>query len=223
MDRIEPLVRKLVCFVIVAACCTPIAGCVGLVANLMHVAGADLVPAAYKGLAERRVAVVCVSNSEFFGPTSTSSQLARRINRQLHKKVPKIELIEQQEIENWIDQNEWDGLDFRAIGQGVDAELVIAVDVHSLSLHEGKTMFKGRADVELVVYDLTGGGGEAFSSSLQQVQYPVSGGVYTTEMSERQFQQRFLDVLATRVARFFHRFDANEDFARDADLLMTTH
>ncbi len=196
MDRIEIVARKYVCFALMLALFVPLVGCVGMIANLMHVAGVDMVPAAFPGLAEHRVAVVCVSNSDFFGPTSTASELGRRITRLLGSKVSKIEVIEQQQIEDWIDQNNWDSVDFRAIGKGVDAQMVVAVDVHSFSLHEGKTMYKGRADVEVVVYDMTQGGKAVFSQSPKQVQYPNSGGVYTTEISERQFRQRFLDFVA---------------------------
>lgn len=222
MDRIELAARKYICLALMLALFVPLVGCVGLIANLMHVAGADLVPAAFPGLAERRVAVVCVSNSDFFGPTSTSSQLARRINRLLNEKVSKIDLVEQQQIEEWIDQNNWDSVDFRAIGKGVDAELVVAVNVESLSLHEGKTLYKGRADVEVVVYDMTQGGKEVFSQSPRQVEYPGSSGVPTQEISERQFRQRYLDFVAGRVARHFHRFDLADDYALDNDLLTAT-
>jgi hypothetical protein len=219
MDRIDPLAKRLVCLALVLAALTPFAGCVGMVANLISATTSGFVPPAFPGLSEKKVAVVCIATSDQFGPTSTSHELARRIHQVLRAKVPRIELVDQQEVEDWIDQHDWNSIDFQAIGQAVDADLVVAVDVHSMSLHEGKTMYKGRADVELVVYDMLQAGESVFSRPPSPIEYPQAGGVYTTEISERDFRRRFLDVMARQVARNFHAFEMNQDYARDAELL----
>lgn len=209
--------RKLICFMLMLMCLTPSAGCVGLVANLLNAAGGGLVPAAYPGLREQKVAVVCVSNSDF-GPTSTSADLSLRMNRLLKAKIKGIQLVSHQEVADWIDRNNWDRVDFRAIGEGVGADLVVAIDIDSLSLHESKTMYKGRADVHVVVYDMQSGE-EVFAKSPPQIVFPETAGVWPTDISERQFRRQFMDVVADRVARNFYPYDINDDYARDAELL----
>ena len=192
-------------------------GC-GLVANVLNVVGVGLMPAAYSGLEEKKVAVICVSNSELFGPTSTSDDLARRINKLLGKNVKRIEIVPTQRVNDWIDMHDWDMVDFVSIGRGVEAEMVVAIDLNSLSLHDGATMFKGRANVQIVVYDVVSGT-EVFSKSPPEIEFPVTAGVPSTSTSEREFRKMFLDNLASRIARNFYAFDINDDVASDVATL----
>ena len=195
MTHVHFTVRKLICLVLMLVCLAPTIGCVGLFANFLNVVGAGLMPPAYEGLEGKKVAVVCVSNSQLFGPTSTSSELTNRINRLLAAKVKDIQLVPTQDVEEWIDENGWDMVDFMTIGRGVEAEVVIAIDVVKLSLHDGMTMFKGRADVQMVVYDMHSGQ-ELFVRSPPQIEL-------------------FLDRVASRLARNFYAFDMNDDVASD--------
>lgn len=194
-------------------------GCVGVIANLMHVAHGNFIPAEFRGLEAKRVAVVCVSNSEAFGPTEASVVLARQVGKLLEKSVDEIQLINQQEIGDWIDRNDWDYLDYAAIGRGVDAEMVVAIDLDSFSLHEGKTMYKGRADVSLVVYDMTQGAKRVFATTPPQIQYPLNSGYHTTDISEGEFRRQFLSLVARRLSRNFYPYDVKEDYAQDATLV----
>lgn len=207
-------IRKLICLFLMIVCLSPTVGCVGLLANFLNVMGAGLMPPAFAGLEEKKVAVVCVSNSQLFGPTSTSMELGNRINRLLASKVKDINIVPSQRIEDWIDQNGWDMIDFVAVGRGVEADMVVAVDVDSFSLHDGATMFKGRSTVHLVVYD-THSGAEVFSTSPPQIEFPTTAGVPATSTSKREFRRMFLDVVAGRLARNFYAFDINEDVASD--------
>ena len=208
---------KFICVLLMLVFLTPLVGCLGLVAHLINAAGGGLVPAAFPGLRDQKVAVVCVSNSEF-GPTSTSPELSRRMNRLLKSNVKDIQLVSHQEVADWIDRHDWDRVDFRAIGEGVGADLVVAIDIDTLSLHENKTMYKGRADVHVVVYDMESGQ-EVFAKSPSQIVFPETAGIWPTEISERQFRKQFLDVVADRIARNFYPYDINDDYAREAELL----
>lgn len=194
-------------------------GCVGLIANLMHVAQGNFIPAEFTGLQAKRVAVVCVASSEAFGPTEASVVLARQVSKLLEESVDEIQLIDGQQIADWIDRNDWDYLDYAAIGRGVDAEMVVAIDLDSFSLHEGKTMYKGRADVSLVVYDMMQGGKQVFSSTPPQIQYPLNSGYHTTDISEVEFRRQFLVLVARRLARNFYPYDVKEDYAQDTTLI----
>lgn len=210
--------RRTLCLILLLICLPPLSGCVGLLANFLNVVGAGLMPPAFDGLEEKKVAVVCVSNSELFGPTSTSTELGMRINRLLAAKVKDIEIISNQKVDDWIDRNGWDMIDFVSIGRGVEADMVVAVDVDTFSLQDGSTMYKGRSDVHVVVYDMQSGQ-QVFSNSPPQIEFPTTAGVPAVSTTEREFRKLFLDTVAGRIARNFYAFDVNEDVARDVSTL----
>jgi len=211
--------RRFVNLILITVCILPSAGCIGMVANLLHVVGAGLMPPAFSGLEEKRVAVVCVSNSELFGPTSTSDEIGARVSKLLAKKVKKIEIVSPQKVDDWIDLNGWYMVDFVSIGRGVEADMVVAIDIDALSLHDGPTMYKGRSIVHIVVYDMITGE-EVFARSPPEIEFPVTAGVPTTSISsEREFRKLFMDNLAGRIARQFYAFDINEDVAGDVETL----
>lgn len=206
---------------LLAAVLVPTTGCVGLVANLLNVAQGNLVPAKFKGLEEHRVAVVCVSNSESFGPTTASVALARDVGKMLQQNVRKIQLIDPQTVADWIDKHGWDYLDYVALGKGVNAEMLVAIDLDSFSLHEGRTLYRGRADVSITVYDLTQAGKEVFATVAPEIQYPMNSGYQTTEISETAFRRQFLSIIASQIAHNFYAYDVKEDYARDVSLIGT--
>lgn len=210
--------RRFVYLILIIVCILPSTGCIGMVANLLNVVGAGLMPAAFPGLEEKKVAVVCVSNSELFGPTSTSSDIGLRVSKLLASKVKKIEVVQPQKVDDWIDLNGWDMVDFVSIGRGVEADMVVAIDIDAMSLHDGPTMFKGRSIIHIVVYDMITGE-EVFSRSPPEVEFPVTAGVPSTSTSEREFRKLFMDNLAGRIARQFYAFDINEDVASDVETL----
>ncbi len=175
-------------------------GCVGTLANLMNVAQGNVVPANYTGLKGKRVAVICVSNSEAFGPSFASIALAGQVGKLLKSNVSDVTIVDPQKIADWIDRHDWDYLDYKEVGRGVDAEMVVAIDLDTFSLHEGKTLYKGRADLEVVVYDMKQAGKEVFSYTPTQIQFPENTGAHTTDMSEETFRRQFLSVIASRIA-----------------------
>ena len=79
-------------------------------------------------------------------------------------------------------------------------------------------MFKGRADVQIVVYD-TLSGNEVFAKSPPLIEFPITAGVPSTSVSEREFRKIFMGHLASRMARHFYAFDINEDVAEDVATL----
>ena len=94
-------------------------GCIGLVSNLLY--DGRMVKARYDGLKEQKVAVVCLSGDAIQSPHSTSSDLACGVQRLLKENVPEIQIIDQEIVADWIDNNNWDqvGYDCRKIGRGV--------------------------------------------------------------------------------------------------------
>lgn len=195
-------------------------GCVGVVANLIHAAKGNKVPAEFDGLKDKRVAVICSSQTEAFGPSPISPLIASKVNALLERNVSKIRLVDQQEIEDWMDRNDWDGIEYLSIGKSVKADIVVAVDIDSFSLSDGKTMYKGRSDIAITVYDVASGD-TIFARTPPQIQYPKNAVLHTADMSKRDFRRKFVAILAQRIARHFYPYDFQEDFALDTSLIST--
>jgi hypothetical protein len=194
-------------------------GCIGLVSNLLY--DGRMVDARYDGLEKQKVAVVCLSGDAIQNPHSTSSQLAAKVERLLQENVPDIHIIDQEFIADWIDNNNWDqiGYDCRKIGRGVGADRLVVIDLSSFSLHEGGTMFKGRCDVSVSVYDMAKGGQETQILDGLPIEYPANGAQSTATLREGQFRNNFLKVVAVEVARNFYRHDKRVVMALDSTLI----
>ncbi|MEZ6120773.1 MAG: hypothetical protein R3C28_29935 [Pirellulaceae bacterium] len=212
-------IRRIVLFIVAVLLLAPSVGCIGLIANLIHAANGNLMPASYDGFIGKRVAVVCVSNADSFGPTSASFQIAKRVSDLLKVHVKEIDVVDQQEVTDWIDRHDWDYANFVQVGKGVDADIVLAVVLENFRLYDGKTLYKGRADVEIVAYDLTKKGAIVFESTPPQIQFPANVGLPVSESSENDFRRRFLAILSGRIARNFYEYDLKEDYAYDATIV----
>jgi hypothetical protein len=191
-------------------------GCVGLLTNLLY--DGHMIPAKYNGLKQQKVAVVCVSNDSIHSPYSTCTLLARKVQGLLQAKVKSIEIVDEDRVADWIDNHDWDQVnyDYRKMGRGVRADKVVAVELASFSLHEGGTMYKGRCEVNVAVYDIANGGKKVLVLDGSPIVYPANGGQSTATRSDRQFRDQFLNVVAHEVAKNFYRHDLKEDMALDA-------
>ncbi|NLF68938.1 MAG: hypothetical protein GX575_07765 [Candidatus Anammoximicrobium sp.] len=192
-------------------------GCVGLTAQLLYwFHGGNKIDPEFKGLKDKRIAVVCVSNTSSFGPDSFCSLLERRVAAALREQGDKIDLVPPDEVADWIDSNDWNQMDYREIGRGVNADMVVGLDLGGLRLHEGQTLYQGRVTLTVTVYDMEDGGKVAFRRTIPDFTFPQNGPRHATEMSEARFRSLFIEVLSKHVAKYFCAYDFEEDFARDA-------
>ena len=107
-------------------------------------------------------------------------------------------------------------------GPGLVAGPVFPVDITYLEtfrLHEGQTLYKGRSDVELTVYDMLDEGKIVYHEVLPEIKYPVTAGQHIGDTSEREFRRKFIDVMATEIGYHFHPHSVDIDFGTDAELL----
>ncbi|MBC8350947.1 MAG: hypothetical protein H8E66_03115 [Planctomycetes bacterium] len=190
-------------------------GC-SLLTTIRWMGGGDLAPAEYDDLEEKRVAIVCVSDRSSYGSGSESLLLAREVSSILRNNIEDIELVRADEIADWIDREGWDEIDYREIGRGVEADRVIAVDLASFSIHEGSSLYKGRADITVTVYDMSDGGHEVFRKFVPEFSFPATGPYPVGDLSEVQFRRAFLKTLSQHVARHFYAYDMADDFSRDS-------
>jgi hypothetical protein len=193
-------------------------GCLGLAANLMNVVKGHTVKAEFKELEGKRVAVVTLTDSSQYSDDASARILSRRVSEILLKEVKDIELVREDEVQQWRDRNGWDAIEFIDIGKGVKADKVIAIEMTNLRLRDGATLYRGRAAVTTTVYDVKSGKTE-FRKHLDEFTYPETAGQYTSETTEARFRTLYLSVLAARISRWFHSYDYSDTVAMDATII----
>ncbi len=144
-----------------------------------------------------------------------SAGLADDVGRVLAQEVDDIDVVRPQEVSDWMDTNEWDESDFVEMGRGVKADVVLAIDVDAFSVHESKTLLKGRSHVTTTVYDVKGGK-ELFRTTDYDHSFPTSHAIPAISTKWRKFQRMYVRVLAEHIAKNFYDYDMAEDFATDA-------
>jgi predicted nucleic acid-binding protein len=191
-------------------------GCVSVIANLIHVIKGDKVPAPCDKLEEKRVALVV--NSESGMNDMAVVMLGRNIRDLLNQNVKKIDLAPQDQVEKWADDQDWENIDYQAIGKGVKADYVVAVDMIGLELRDGDTLYRGQCDVFTTVYEVSTGK-PIYKTSIVNFAFPSVGGQPVTGTDEGSFRRLYLGIVAERVARNFYPYNPSEDIAADAEAL----
>ncbi len=192
---------------------TCLGGC-AIVNHLMYVVGGATVPAEFDGLKGKRVAVVCVSPNDDYGPGSNAVMLSKQVESLLRARVKEIRVVPHGEVANWIDRNNWQ-YDYLQIGRGVKADFVVSIDLMRFSLREGSTLYKGHADANVSVFDMSQGGNKVYHNVLEDFTFPARGAQPVTDISESKFKRAFVRVLAENIVRSFHEYDIQEDVASD--------
>lgn len=190
------------------------AGC-GVMSNLIHASGADMVPAKYEGLEDSTVAIVTVTDSSQYSDDIVARELNSRLAEILTQKVDDVRLVRADKIRQWRDVNGWDAIDFQAIGEGVKADKVVGIEVSGMKLREGPTLFRGTSDVVIKVIDVDTGTVD-FVDQLDEYIYPTMAGQSATETSESRFRKLYLSMLAQEIGRSFHPYDSIDRIALDS-------
>ena len=100
--------------------------------------------------------------------------------------VYKIKLIDQQDIDKWEDENNWE--EYWQIGKALNAEMVVGIDLDQFSLMQGQTLYQGRASIDVAVYDM----GRAshrpvFQKALPQQMFPPNTPIPAADKSVAEF------------------------------------
>ncbi|RLS76352.1 MAG: hypothetical protein DWI03_09350 [Planctomycetota bacterium] len=189
------------------------AGCSTLLTVAYLVQPAD-VPAEFKGLRGKHVAVVCRPIVELqFSDAGSSRQLAGLVGSQLEQKLRNTKVIGQQEVARWLDENSW--VDCPTLGKSLDADMVVGIDLEEFRLHEGSTLFRGRATAHVRVYDVAAKK-VVFEKRLDDFSFPANTAIPTTDRSEAEFRDMFLQIVAQRISRTFHAYESREHFAEES-------
>ena len=215
MDRCHKSgARKLLSLLLICLLGLSAGGCAAVATAMYIVKGTD-VDAEYKELVGKRVAVVCRPAASLqYGKTAVSKELAEAVSAMLRANVRKIEVVPQQDIEEWMDENTWD--EFTEVGEAVDADQVVAIELDHFSLYQGQTTYQGRSDVRIAVYDMEKEGEITFEKGPPEFLYPPNIGMPTFEKPEQQFRREFVAAAARDIAQHFYDHDSRVEFAEDA-------
>ncbi len=189
-------------------------GCVSALATAVWVLKGTNIPAECDGLRAKRVVVVCrpVTASLYSHP-GVAKDISGQISRLLREHVPKIEVIDQRKVAEWMDNHTWE--DYLEIGEALEADMVVGIDLEHFSIYEGQTLYKGKGECTIQVYDCQTGE-QVFEKHPPQAVYPPNHVMSTSDMQEAEFRRRFVRILSEQIARHFYAHDPHVDFAMDA-------
>jgi hypothetical protein len=201
-----------ICLMAATTGCGPVA----TVAWLIH--GPEMTEVEFDGLKGKRVAVVCLDANSLSGPGGEADTVAKAVAMTLGKNVSDIKMVRQTEVADWLDSHGDDVTDYRDVGRGVKADMVVGIDLLTFNLHEGQTLLKGRAKVGVKVYDMQKGGELVYEAAPKEIAWPENGARHVTE-NEANFRIIFVGVLAERIARDFYPVELSNNFGTDARFL----
>jgi len=181
----------------------------------MYVIKGHKVPAKYEGLEGKKVAVLCLSDASAYGPDTLTYTVSKLVSVKLAQGLKKTEIVNPAKIEDWIDENGWEESNVVPLGQGVDADMVVVIEIGSYSIHDGKTIYKGNADLSVSVYDIKKNGEVSFLHGPDVFSFPENGRP-AIQTSERKFEAFYLARFTDHISRLFVAHDKMETFADDA-------
>jgi hypothetical protein len=189
-------------------------GCLGITSNLMHMVGADMIPPQFEGLEESRLVIVTSTESSHYKDDVSAQILSKSVGAILTQKVDDVKLVRQSEIDQWRDRFGWENNDMVALGKEVEADKVVAIELDNVKLRDGKSMYRGSADVVVTVYDCETGD-ELYRREMDEYTFPRTAGQHITETTESNFRKVYLGMLASEIGRSFHAYDLSDTFALD--------
>ena len=188
-------------------------GCSTLLTAAYLLQPAD-VPAEFNGLRGKHVAVACRPIVELeFSDAGSARELASLVGSQVQAKVRRSRVIGQHEVARWIDENAW--VDYPTLGKSLDADLVVGVDLEQFRLHEGSTLYRGRATARVRVFDVATKE-VLFEKRFDDFSFPANSAIPATDRSEPEFRGMFLQMLSQKISRCFHAYESHEVFAEDS-------
>jgi hypothetical protein len=189
------------------------AGCTSALATVLWVFQGPNIPAEFDGLRGKRVVVVCrpLTSSVYANP-GVAKDISGQVGLLLQQHVRHLELVDQRKVAEWMDENTWD--DYPEVGQALEAEMVLGIDLEDFSIYQGQTLYQGKANFAIRVYDCQTGA-LLFEKSPPQAVYPPNRGVATQDVQTSDFRREFVRFLSDQIARHFYPHDPGEYFAMD--------
>jgi hypothetical protein len=189
-------------------------GCKAPLATALWLVKGPNIPAEYNQMEEKKVAVVCrAGDFSSFKHPNVPKDLARQVSALLGTNGANIEVVSQGKVDEWMDNNMWD--EYVEVGRALDADLVLGLDLEQFSMLESQTLYRGKANVTMKLYDCESGN-LLVDRPLPQSVYPPNAAKSTSDVQEPQFRREFVAVLADQIGRHFYPHDPRANFAADA-------
>ena len=190
------------------------AGCQASLATAMWLIKGPNIPAEFDQMEEKKVAVVCRAvDFSNFNYANVPKELSRQVSTLLGANVPKIKMIDQRKVDEWMDNNMWE--EYVEVGRALEADVVLGLDLEQFRLLDSQTLYRGRANVTMKLYDCESGN-QLVNKTLPETVYPPNAAKATSDMQESAFRREFLTNLAEEIGRHFYPHDPRANFAADA-------
>jgi ABC-type uncharacterized transport system auxiliary subunit len=214
MDRPSLRFAVVAALLLAAVSIASLSGCRSAIATAMYLIKGNDVDAEYTGLKGKKVAVVCRPPAGMnYANSTVSRDLVQQMSKLLQERVPKIKVIDAQKVAKWCDENTWE--EYVEVGKALKADVVIGVELEKFSIYQAQTLYQGKANVAVRVYDCKDGGKVVFEKILPQSVYPPNTFIPTSDVQESEFRREFVGVLADQVARHFYAHDPYVDLGQD--------
>jgi hypothetical protein len=217
MDRLHFSPSQTIMVLLLAMGVTSCTGCLhSLLATGIYIwQGGNVVAAECEMLEDQRVVVVCRPPSSYeYRHAGAARSIGKRVSALVGMNVPGIDVVSPREVDNWIDEQDWDN--FKDLGRSVKATRVVYIELDHFSLHKGKTLYQGNADINIDVYDMEERGHLVWSRHVGQLLFPKNSGIPAQDKSVQKFQQQFVEIVAEHIAQHFYKHNPDASFAMDA-------
>jgi hypothetical protein len=177
--------------------------------------GGNVVPAATDTLEDQRVVVVCrppATNEYRYAGAARS--IGKQVSRLLAENVSGIDVVSPAEVDNWVDEQDWDN--FKDLGRALKASRVVYIELSNYDLYKGATLYQGDAEVQITVYDINDRGKDIWEQNVGQILFPKNSGIPAADKTVQQFQSQFVEIVSGQIARHFYRHNPSSTFALDA-------
>jgi len=218
MDRPSLRYAIMAALLVAAVAITSTSGCRSAIATAMYLIKGDEVEPDYAGLKGKKVAVVCRPPAGLtYANATVGRDLTQQMSKLLQERVPKIKVVDAQKVAKWCDENTWE--EYVEVGKALKADLVVGVELEKFSIYQAQTLYQGKANAMVRVYDCKDGGKVVFEKILPQTVYPPNTFIQTSDVQESEFRREFIGVLADQVARHFYAHDTFADLGQDGSAL----
>lgn len=190
-------------------------GCIQEMAQLFYVIKGHESPPAFDGLEQKKVAIVCLSDVSAYGPDTLSYTVTKQVSAKLMTSKEKVNVVPPMEVEEFIDHHGWKESSVVELGQAVEADFVLVIDISAYSIRDGQTLYKGRSDITLKVFDIADDGRLAYQNGPNEFVFPENGRP-VMQSTPRQFEAFYLARLTDFVSRMFITHDHMDSFASNA-------
>ena len=212
---------RLVCGWALLACiglgCAASTGCISMLmaTGIYMWNGGNTVPAECDALEKSRVVVLCrPPASHEFRNAGAARAIGTGVSELLEQHVKGIEVVSPKEVDNWVDEQDWEN--FKDLGRSVEADRVVYIELDDFDLYKGKTLYQGRAEIAVSVYDMKDRERVVFKRRLGQVLFPRNSGIPASDKPVQQFERQFVGIIAQQIAEHFYKHTANADYALDS-------